>query len=559
MPGPPTALSAKEQALWLLQKFAPELGVVNVAVAFRMRGGIRWWPLQASLGRLMARHPALRSVFPAVDGIPVRQVLDAADEQAMPMVETIGVTPRTLMSELGRLAARPFDVETEPPVRLTHLIGAGQDVVLLAAQHLAVDRVSINVLLRELVAMYGHFSRSEELPPSLAAEVPPYTERPATEEDRAYWRQRLSARLASGTPPLAIGRDGPQDSFTGAAAIHRLSPSALAGVESLARTLRSTRNIVLLAGYALLLASHGLGHDVVIGLPIDARDASSRDSVGYHINVIALRLELTGASSFGDVAGLVRDAFLADVRHARASIDEVFPGCYESAGPDTDRQPLFRHMFNYAAVEPSALAATLGIELIDVERPTSRLDLELSVADLREQALLRAVYRAGSFGRSDIDTLLSRFDRLICDVAADPWTPIDGQLMRAAADSRPAEPAAVSPPPAAAATGAPVVAGGANGSVPGAGPAGARPPADPGLVDYFLGQWRDLLGRPDVGEDAHFFRHNGTSLLAAKLVARVKQRYGVKLSLREVFRSPTPVQLAQVLGERVKAAGSVTG
>lgn len=69
-------------------------------------------------------------------------------------------------------------------------------------------------------------------------------------------------------------------------------------------------------------------------------------------------------------------------------------------------------------------------------------------------------------------------------------------------------------------------------------PAALRPPT--GVVEQTVADiWQDLLGRPVVDRDASFFALGGQSLLAARMVARVRQDFQVRLSLADFLVDPS--------------------
>jgi amino acid adenylation domain-containing protein len=53
-----------------------------------------------------------------------------------------------------------------------------------------------------------------------------------------------------------------------------------------------------------------------------------------------------------------------------------------------------------------------------------------------------------------------------------------------------------------------------------------------------------LLGQPSVGTTENFFMIGGHSMLGVQLVARIRDMFGVKLTLRQLFKSPTVIALA---------------
>lgn len=523
-----TALSPKEQAMWLLDAFT-DLGVANIPAAYRLGRPLRAELLQQTVDRLVARHPGLRSTFPSEDGNPVRRILAVDDPAARCLVRRIEVDAASLGTELTTFTQPTFDLETEIPIRVGHLVGdpAGE-VLCLVIQHLSCDAESFGVLIRELSRLYQAAERGEPVPAELTGEVPAYVEPRATEEDIDYWRRHLDGADGS-SRVLDVGRAGAQrTSYDAGQVVVPLSDAAVAGVRTLCGELGMTSSIVIFTVFGALLSMSGAGEDMVLGVPIGARERSSRDAVGYHVNMLAVRVPMPGTSAFRDVARAARENYLAGLVHARASLDEVLPGSYEVSGHY--RNPLFRHMFNYRSLrgfEDDGLVA----DRVEASNDYTWLDLQVTVLEGADGIDVSAVYSEELFDRADIVALLDRMDLLIrvCSEMPDMGL-ADLAVLAAPADRAPAEQPANPAAEDAALAKEPVSA------------------AEQELFDLLVGLWRDVLRSPELDADAHFFRTGGTSLQAAQLVAKVKSKTGVKLSLRQVFKAPTPRLLAHQMG-----------
>jgi acyl carrier protein len=60
--------------------------------------------------------------------------------------------------------------------------------------------------------------------------------------------------------------------------------------------------------------------------------------------------------------------------------------------------------------------------------------------------------------------------------------------------------------------------------------------------------WQEVLGLERVGSRDNFFEIGGTSLKGVQLIAQLKQRLGVELSIVNLFESPTIGAMAAMLG-----------
>ncbi|MEN3608996.1 amino acid adenylation domain-containing protein [Plantactinospora sp. ZYX-F-223] len=429
------ALSRKEEALWLFQRLAPAVAVDNLPFAISTSEPIDPAVLSAAVHELTRRHPVLRTVFPARDGVPYRRVRDP--DLPPPPVRSLRTTRAGLADTLAELAGQPFALATEPPLRVARVEfsdGPGS-VLCLVVHHIAFDGRSAGIALPELATIYLELAGTGPAPDQPAGNagqpadevVPPahtgHREPPPRATSLRYWTERL-AGIDPKTFPLGRARiEPPEPRFTGARLERVLSAEGRAALDSLRRRLRVTDNMVLLATYLLLLARHGAGPDLVVAVPVDTRGGAAAGRVGYHVNTLPLRVAVRPRDSFRHLVAEVRAHLVAGLEHADVSFENLLGGL----GLDAMnwRAPLFRHMFNFlpasTVVPPGPLPDSAWVT---VDSRMSRYDLQFVVLRWPERIALEAVYSTEIHDESYVLALVSRYELLLRAAAADPDRPL---------------------------------------------------------------------------------------------------------------------------------------
>jgi len=81
---------------------------------------------------------------------------------------------------------------------------------------------------------------------------------------------------------------------------------------------------------------------------------------------------------------------------------------------------------------------------------------------------------------------------------------------------------------------------------------GGTPPTSPTQV-ALAELWRDVLGVPTVAVEDDFFALGGHSLDATRLLFRIRQSFGIEVSLRDFYAAPTLGDCARLIDETVVA------
>jgi non-ribosomal peptide synthetase component F len=543
-------LSYAQRRLWFLGRLEGPSSAYHAPVVLALSGVPDPVALRAALGDLVARHEVLRTVFPSVDGEPAQRVLPD------PVVE---VSVRDCVADqvddlVAEFVGTPFDLAQEPPLRVRLLVtGPDRSVLVLLLHHIATDGGSTGPLLRDLSTAYaarraGTAPDWEPLPVQYADYTLWQRELLGDEADPqsvvagqlAWWRETLA-----GLPPVTdLPLDRPRVATAGrpgATVTGWLDAGTHRRLAELARTRRASMFMVLQAGLAAALSRTGAGADVPIGAPVAGRpDEALHDLVGFFVNTVVLRTDVSGEPSFAELVARVRDADLAAYAHEEVPFDLVV----ERLNPARSlaHHPFFQVMLTVDTAPPAGLR--LG-DLPATVRPATldraKFDLTVFCVEVRDDDGAPAgvevafQYAADLFDADTARLLLEVLLRLLRAVAADPAAPVTAldvltDAERAGLAERRARLAAATE-----ATPTPEARDGD-------GPLTAREEILCGLFAAALGV--DRFGRHD-----NFFRSGGHSLLATKLVNRIRAVLGVEVGLRDFFLDPTVAGLDRRIGE----------
>ena len=418
-------LLAKERAMWLFHEYTPDDAVMNVTLALEaITRPIDVAALRAATEAVVARHPALRTLFPVVDGEPVRTTLPAAEADGAGVVEVREVAADELPAAVLRAANARFEITRQLPIRVTVLRAAAREVVSVTANHLVYDAYSARIVDRDLKRAYASLCNQGTVPADLMEEVagPPLSDGSA--ESVAHWTSVLAGVAPSGD--LDLGRHAPRvPGFPGATLRVPVCQDAWAAAESLAHELSCPVSAVALAAFATVLFRHGAGTDLVVGVPTYNRGRPAHDAVGYYMTIEPMRARFGPQTTFAELTRLCAEQMLEGLQYADASLDEVRPGAYEGSG--ADERPLVRYLFNYlidVVQDPPGPDAGPRWRDYLLDAVHSRMDIDLAFVRDEDGVALRAVYAADLMTGEHAAVLLARIEQVLRAGAAASGTAV---------------------------------------------------------------------------------------------------------------------------------------
>ncbi|HLK55511.1 MAG TPA: amino acid adenylation domain-containing protein [Chthonomonadaceae bacterium] len=417
-------LSFAQQRLWFIDQLEPDSSAYHIPLAVRLRGSLDISALEQSLNTLVERHEALRTVFASPEGEPV-QVIQEYAPFALPLTDLNSLTAETREAEVRRLvqeeAQRPFDLAAGPLFRAALLqLAEEEHVLLLTLHHIVSDGWSQGVLTRELTALYNAYRSGQPSPltelsiqyADYAAWQRQWLQAEELQRQVGYWKQHLAGAPALLELPTDRSRPAIQ-SYRGARLRQEFSPELTSGLKALCQQEGVTLFMTLLAAFQTLLSRYSGQDDIVVGTPIANRtQAEIEGLIGFFVNTLALRTDLSGDPGFVEVLKRVREVCLGGYAHQ----DLPFEKLVEEIQPQRSmsHSPLFQVLFSLA----NAPRVGLDLEGLEVGRAGSegvsaKFDLSLVMWETGGKLGGALEYNTDLFDAERMQRMLGHFQVLL--------------------------------------------------------------------------------------------------------------------------------------------------
>lgn len=428
--------SFAQERLWFLDQFEPGSAFYNIPVTVGLPGAVRQEALRESLRQIIRRHEVLRTTFAVVAGRPV-QVIHGEVELQLPYRD-LGHLPRVKReAELKRLATEqaqePFDLRRGPLLRgLLVRLGGGEHQLLLTMHHIVSDGWSMGIFFQELGLLYeaalqGREAQLAALPiqyADFAQWQREWLEGAVREELVSYWREQLAG--APGVLELPTDHARPaMQSYRGATQMFAVDGETARALKGLSQRAGVTLFMTLLAAFKTLLYRYTGQTDVVVGTPIANRNRAELEGlIGFFINTLVLRTDLSGDPSFRELLGRVREVTLEAYDHQ----DLPFEKLVEELQPERhlNHSPLFQVVFALQNVptwpqpDPAAPPPDPSTQPPPVGTGTAKFDLTVILGELGPKLMGAFEYSTDLFEAATIDRMIAHFQTLLAGIASDP-------------------------------------------------------------------------------------------------------------------------------------------
>ena len=427
----PSPVSFSQHRLWFIEQMMPANSVYNVPGAVRLCGPLNVTALERSINEVVRRHEALRTTFQTVDGEPV-QVVAPNLNLPLAQVDLSGMTELAGGERAFHLAKQeartPFDISRGPLLRAVLIrLGLNDHILVVTMHHIVSDGWSIGILIREVATLYEAFCNGSASPlPELPVQYADfaiwqrqYLQGELFQKQLAYWKAQLA-----GTPPAL---DLPTDRLRPAIQTHRraedaviLSKGVSEAIKALCRMEGVTLFMALLTTFKVLLYRYSSKPDIVVGTPISNRSrVETSGLIGFFVNTLALRTDLSGDPDFLTALARLRETALA----AYANQDLPFERLVEEIKPQRDlsRPALFQVMFLIRADQMTAMkVAGLTLTPVAVNNDALNFDLIMDIEETERGLKVLLEYNPDLFEPPTVARMLGHFQTLLDAILENP-------------------------------------------------------------------------------------------------------------------------------------------
>ncbi|WP_431357445.1 condensation domain-containing protein [Hymenobacter lucidus] len=434
-PQPSYQLSSSQYRLWITSQLEEGSGTYNMPAAYVFEGSLNQDALERSLQTLLERHEILRTVFREDEDGDVRQFINPIDAHGFCLTyPDLRGADETEITELVQAEfQQPFDLEAGPLLRGSLVqIEEQMWVFVYVMHHIISDGWSMEVLIRELLQLYGAYAQNQpaQLPTlriqykDFAAWQQQQLQAADVQTHRAYWLEQFEGPL----PVAQLPTDKPRPEYKSyeGATIEKVLPAELSkGFKAVSREQGATLFMGLLAAVNTLLFHYNRQEDSIIGSPIAGRQHPELENqIGFYLNMLPLRTRFSGENSFRELLENIKVVTLGAYEHQAYPFNEL-------VGELNLRRDLSRNVLmdvtvvlqNTADGPVEAPDNLVGLKITGYEKSqslTSEFDISFDFEEADDTIKAKIIYNTALFKHTTILRLADHLEYLLAAIVTNP-------------------------------------------------------------------------------------------------------------------------------------------
>jgi natural product biosynthesis luciferase-like monooxygenase protein len=549
-------LTEAQRQLWITSQMGESASAAyNESITLYMRGQLDLPALQRALQQLVDRHESLRVTFSPEGDC---QWVSPQVAFELSYVDFSSLDPAQRDAEVAEWIAREvqetFDLVKGPLFRgRVARVEEQYHLLVLTHHHLVADGESGAVLMRDLRALYS--AELQGVPCELPSARPfsEYVQRQTidesdsgTPEAEAYWLEQFADSL----PILDLPTDRPRplvQTYHGAPKTLIVDPELYQELKRVSVQHNATLLMTLFAVSNILLHRLSGQDDIVVGSPAAGQVAAGvKEAVGYCINMLPIRSQLTSNPTFIEYLRTARRSLLHGYEHQNYSPSRLIEKL--NVIWDPSRSPLFSVTFNFDKSGSGLQMEGLDVQVVQNAGSSARFDLCLIFNEIDDELRFECRYNTDLFDVRTIERWMQCCLTLMRSIVSDPEQRVRDLPLLTDAEKQQLADGEIE-----------LLISESNQSK-------AHERRDPGEAELTSRQleesyvaprdetekalaqiWAEVLRLERVGIENKFFDLGGHSLVALQIIARVRNAFQVELTMRHIFEAPTVAQLAATI------------
>ena len=416
-------LSPGQQRLFFLQSYENK-SVYNLPFATILSGSLDIKALESSFKFLINRHQALRAYFTSRENDSVFHVKKSLlFDLKVEKLNRIDLE-KTLTNE----AAEPFDLNIPPLMRVRLFqVDKEEHVLMITVHHIISDGRSMDLLNQELGLCYAAYIHNEKpkLPPlkiqylDFIAWQNSAMAQEKIQADLGYWKNKLAD-----FSPLNMFTDLPRPakkSHAGACYRFTVDKELVEKINTLSVKNNATLFMTVLTAFNIFLSRYSCQEDIVVGTPIDNRNAPELENVlGFFVNTLVLRQQLPADIHFNDLLKQVKQHCLESYAKQYLPFEQLVDAL--KIERNLAYHPVFQVMFVWQNASEATQLQLPGLKTSPVSIDTSfaKFDLTFEWTASPSQLECRIEYSTDLYQENTIAKMAVCFQNLLKKIVGDP-------------------------------------------------------------------------------------------------------------------------------------------
>lgn len=436
-----------QQRLWFVDQLQGSSIHYNMPGQIALSGEVNLPALTKSLNTILERHESLRTFYYQEEGQSY-QIISEHQTSDLTVIDLCHLSPQVKEAEISALidreASTGFVLSRDTMLRMTLLVvDEEQSILLYTMHHIASDGWSMGILVNEFGVLYNAYSSGKDNPlPPLAIQYADYAhwqrkwlQGEVLMKQLGYWEKKLHGLPKVHNLPLDHQRSQTQSNI-GRVVISEINKVRLDAFEKYCRSQGATLFMGLYALFSVLLGRYSGDSDIVIGTAIANREQPDvAPLVGFFINTLVLRTDLSSANHFDDLVKQCKQTSLQAYAHQQVPFEQLVQKL--DIEHSLSYSPIFQLMLILQNNDKgSAELADLKTNGVNSDFNFAKFELTLDITESEEGLFLGWNYFADLFEQATIERMATSFDILFDAVLKTSQVPLTQLAILSDADKQ---------------------------------------------------------------------------------------------------------------------------